>query len=340
MVRRRIPFEGNDAQYVSYLEDIILGSQLHRGQGAFQPQTVTAGRSDYVGFERSCTPPASEEDSNDESSQTLQIIECKPGEFKEPPKKQARHLDKRVQQELDTFIAQVPDITDFDSTMEKLGLGDNQTIVSGLINGLDMSSHDAINSLGSCSEALHTLREYALFTKKCNDITKRLRCLAQFQGIVFISLCDVVLGIGEARDRVYEAMQIHISNSHEQHLHKIIAGARWVNRCVVELSTKGWGSRSSEIFLINDQSVNFYARYAASGVHTRPYFLGKLENQQPKTADTDSIGRFIISIPCIIKVLLGDITEYNCRSYYLNYLLIAADSPLYVKFSDTIIPLH
>ena len=323
MARRRIPFEGNDAQYVSYLLDIILGSQLHRGQGAFQPQTVTAGRSDYVGFERSYTPPASEEDSNyDELSRTLRIIECKAGEFKEPPKKQARHLDKRVQKELDTFIAQVPDITGFDSTMEKLGLGDNQTIVSGLINGLDTSSYDSINSPGSCSEALHALREYALFINKSNAKAKRLRCLAQFQGIVFISLCDVVLGIGEASDRVYEAMQIHISDSHERHLHKIIAGARWVNRCIVELSTKGWGSRSSEIFLISklpetpnicslnadrkdDQSVNFYARYAASGVHTRPYFLGKLENQQPKTADIDSIGRFIILSLALLKYYLG-----------------------------------
>jgi hypothetical protein len=245
---RRFNFEGDDAQYISFLESIVQNS------GLLQPVTLppsTEGHT-YSAYEssrnrRQHTPPTSE-DEETAVSQRLQIIEYDPSETTSKPPRPSK---ERWQKELDCLLSSA-NIEILDKKAQEMGLGDNQIIISGLVNGFiicDYGLHATSTPL-PVSEFLLTLRKYALFTKKCSNEAQLLSCLARFQDLVFVSFCDVALGLGEAKDLVHDAMRLYISNSEGKNLDRIISGARWVNRCITELSKTAWSSRSPEIFLL------------------------------------------------------------------------------------------
>ncbi|RHZ48776.1 hypothetical protein CDV55_102062 [Aspergillus turcosus] len=289
MAPRRFLFEGDDTQYIKFLEEIVQRSGLvpplalsATPKAGYDPQPYEYPREIAIH-----TPPASEDEGRT-ASQELQIIQFDPS--KKYSRSRTRPNTERWKKELDDFIGRVCDINDMEARRKDLGLGDNQTVISSLIDGFSFTDNQ-LNTSGfslSDSSILRTLSNYAHFTKKSTDV---LSCLAHFRDLVFVSFCDVVLGSGEGRDRVHDTMRLYISDSSGQNLDKIISGSRWVNRCIANLSKTYWGLRSSEIFVLNGQTLNFYARLSAISdilgydqVCTlecfRKYYAGRFSNRR------------------------------------------------------------
>ncbi|THC88477.1 hypothetical protein EYZ11_012079 [Aspergillus tanneri] len=277
---RRFDFKGDDAQYVSFLEDIVQKSGLLQ-PAKLPPSTEGHTHSAYVSSRNrhQHTPPTSEDEETMVSRQ-LRIIQYDP--FETEKSNRLRPSKERWQKELDRLLSLVPNIEALDTKAQEMGLGDNQIVISSLVDGFIIGNHggpDATSIPLPDSGFVLALRKYALFTKKSHNEARLLSCLARFQELVFVSFCDVALGLGEAKDRVHDAMRLYISNSEGRNLDKIISGARWVNRCITSLSITPWGSRSPEIFILGGQTTNFYGRYAETGYKCTPYFLNLLQQR-------------------------------------------------------------
>ncbi|GFG16625.1 hypothetical protein IFM61392_09604 [Aspergillus lentulus] len=317
MASRRFLFEGDDAQYIRFLEDIVQRSGLAlplalstSPQDGNDPQPC-----ECPGRIVTHTPPASEDEERTES-QELQIIQIDPS--KNHSGSRARPNTERWKKELDDFIGRVCDINNMELRRKELGLGDNQAVIASLMEGFSFADdyHNTSGFSRSDSSLLRTLSNYARFTKKSTDV---LSCLAHFRDLVFVSFCDVVLGSGEGKDKVHDAMRLYISDSSGQNLDKIISGSRWVNRCIANLSKTYWGLRSSEIFVLNGQTLNFYGRYAACGYESEPYIMARLGKQAGSLSESYPQGRIPICIPCILKLLVGNALELSVISDILGY---------------------
>ncbi|KOC10270.1 hypothetical protein AFLA70_265g001371 [Aspergillus flavus AF70] len=313
---RRFDFDGDDAQYISFLEDIVHNA------GLLQPATLPPSTEEHThpAYEssrnrRQHTTPTSKDEKT--TVPQFQIIEYNPSETKSKP---PRHNKERWQKEIDCLLS-LANIKILNSKAQEIGLGDNQIVISGLVSGFNVSDYcpDADSISLPVSEFLLSLRKYALFTKKCNNEARLLSCLARFQDLIFVSFCVVALGLGEAKDCVHEAMKLYISNSEGQHLDRIISGARWVNRCITELSKTAWSLRSPEIFLLGEQTINFYGRYAEAGSQSTPYFLNSLQELAKGFSDAEQTTRIPISIPCIVKLLSGPAIELSAICDILGY---------------------
>ncbi|KAH1590883.1 hypothetical protein KXX44_008951 [Aspergillus fumigatus] len=315
MASRRFLFEGDDAQYIRFLEDIVQRSGL---VPPLAPSTQKDGNDpqpcEHLRGIDTHTPPASEDERT--ASQELQIIQIDPSKNRSGSR--TRPNTERWKKELDEFIGRVCDINNLELRRKELGLGDNQAVITSLIKGFAFAD-DRLNTSDfslSDSSLLRTLSNYAQFTKKSTDV---LSCLAHFRDLVFVSFCDVVLGCGEGKDKVHDAMRLYISDSSGQNLDKIISGSRWVNRCIANLSKTYWGLRSSEIFVVNGQTLNFYGRYAACGYESEPYIMARLWKQDGSRSGSYPHGRIPIIIPCIIKLLVGNALDLAVISDILGY---------------------
>ena len=328
-IMRRFHFEGDDAQYIVFLEDVVQRSGLLRPTRLPNPPSRIQGDTQvHKAHNFQQGPPLSKEVGT-ATSEKLQIVQYEPSKVKK--NFQARFTKERWQKELDHLLLLFPSINALDFMAEQMGLGDNRKFVSSLVDGFTSKKNfgNPINpplfALPD-SDVLNALRKYALFTKKSSDEAQLFSCLAKFQDLIFVSFCDVALGIGQSKDSVHEAMRLYISASEEKNLDKIISGSRWVNRCIVSLYETNWGLESPEIFvlgksssnlkdlfganLIGGQSMNFYGRYSEHSSRSSSYFLERL-NQRAINHPGFEQRKIPISIPCIIKLLVGDTIEYE-----------------------------
>lgn len=261
IIMRRFHFEGDDAHYIVFLEDIV------QKYGLLQPTPSTVRGNSQVSkattnnFQH--TPPPSDNEERATSEQ-LQIIQYEPTKAKKDDR--IRVTKERWRTELDSLLSPFPSIDALELKAEEMGLGDNQIVVSSLVDGFALYKNvaDAANGEAFATfdpDALGALRRYALFTKKSSDEARLFWCLAKFQDLIFVSFCDVVLGIGESKNRVHEVMRLYISDSEGQNLDKIISGARWVNSCIVNLCQTAWGFRSPEVFVLGKSVWNLNFLY-------------------------------------------------------------------------------
>lgn len=110
-------------------------------------------------------------------------------------------------------------------------------------------------------------------------------CLAAFQELVFVSLCNVLLHHGFSEDDINTVMRWkNISNSSSKSLKRLRSRALWVNRLINQLSWQGCGDpqltqhlfiRLTNCLDIGGRGIKQYGRFADSA-QIYNYFVTRL----------------------------------------------------------------
>ncbi|GFF96247.1 hypothetical protein IFM53868_08441 [Aspergillus udagawae] len=249
MATRLFPFAGDDAQYISFLEDVIQRSGLVGSTGLTM---VPEGTSSLASSGPACHTPPPSEDEGCQTPEELQIIpyspEKKSGQVSNGISSQPNQ--QRRDRELVDFVSQIPNINQLDLRIKELGLGDNRIVISSAVGAFTKDGTNSGNFPISTSPALLALCKYALATNQSHEEATLHKRLSRFQELIFLCLCDVVMKSGEPKEKIHEIMSLHLSNYSWQYLDRLLCGSRWVNRCIIELSETAWGLRSAEIFIL------------------------------------------------------------------------------------------
>lgn len=172
---RRFHFDGDDTDYVVFLEDLV---QRH---GLLQPTRLSTSstlRGDN-GFQHSTPPPSDNEERV--KPEKFQIIQYEPTKAKKGTRAQA--TKERWRSELDSLLSRFPSIDALESKAQGTGLGNNHIFVSSLVDGFALSEKVADAANDEAFDALGVLRRYALFTKKASDEARLVSCMAKFQDL-------------------------------------------------------------------------------------------------------------------------------------------------------------
>jgi hypothetical protein len=191
---------------------------------------------------------------------------------------------------------------------------------------LPMGTLSTVDPSASSNCIFQGLNLYACKTKISRQVAASAAKLAQFQELVFVSMYNVFLHLGYSIISIYQAIYTCFGPRSSKSFDRLLRGAIWANKCISFLFDKGWQYLSTENFLlcktsrarrtdwwtsltcIGGRLVKFYARisdYKESAKlleeHlTQPKYKMSLEE------DPEWIP---YSIPCIIKILIGDAIE-------------------------------
>ncbi|OCL05699.1 hypothetical protein AOQ84DRAFT_441312 [Glonium stellatum] len=86
--------------------------------------------------------------------------------------------------------------------------------------------------------------------------------LSRYQSVLFLLLCDVMIKQGENPNTVNDIMQKAFGKSTSTNLARLRRGAVWVSQQISTLHQKGWGYRSSEIFVLCALPFKNYGNFA------------------------------------------------------------------------------
>jgi hypothetical protein len=315
-------FDGPDEAYVSFLKGMraTIQREIETWEHSFPSSHQEAPTSDdlrIVPFD----PPA---------------IDDQPSKKQKPKPKPilSQPVPPRWKIELDAFLASLP--TNLPSSKEAVGLSGNMVALNVLL-AVDTTSTDQTHSPSAWTAPftfLETATQYALTTRK-------LRACAQF-AILCARFREVILGCLSVvlhKDKGYKGLgnailQEGFGNTlKEESCHRLRRGARFANRCVSKLSSTNWKHQSSELIYLSKfgvcligpvtdwilsggRSLDQYARISESS-KSCGIFDEYLENLKWKDtnelsdeldtpSDYGSSGNIPISIPCIIKCLVGN----------------------------------
>ena len=98
-----------------------------------------------------------------------------------------------------------------------------------------------------------------------------------FQQLLLVCLCNVLLYQGVPQDRIIGILQICISNSSKENVELYLKGATWINQLLDELFFNGWGYRAVELVAICMYISSVGALIFAINRHTQGIF------QSPRT---------------------------------------------------------
>jgi hypothetical protein len=92
--------------------------------------------------------------------------------------------------------------------------------------------------------------QYGLVANNCAASGRLTILVGKYQKLIFVCYCTVLLSLGNSKDTVNWMMRQYISDSDDKNLERYRLGCLWVNRCVSSLLRLGWGYQSWEIFVL------------------------------------------------------------------------------------------
>ncbi|PGG95598.1 hypothetical protein AJ80_09937 [Polytolypa hystricis UAMH7299] len=318
---RCFPFDGDDAQYIKYLESQVVYYRYWYYQAPRQA-LPHAGPSQFDD-----PSPDQPNGGNVSSTQSTQKEGLKIISFKYNPKPSV----PQWQNQLHGFLKSVPHFSKWEEwrkTNSFHTIKQNNIVIAALLEDSSPSvaldrlvTQSSISTINIASpewiERSHRYAHQTAALEKLGTITSKI---ASFRQIVVASICVVMLHLKVSTDVVNRIMRACVSDvSDDESLRRYRRGAIWVNGCICRLSAT-WGHRSTEIFFLSGYELSYFARISESDC-SLPYFI---EQKQSKGVPPKEGSAWTpISIPCIIKrtagrgVSLRDICDALEQTYEL-----------------------
>lgn len=244
--RRVFPFNGNDAEYIRFLE-----SKLLEAQPFLHPLPYSIPQPSFPGI-----PTASDRQFINFSNESFNSDVASKGKSL-----QLRTRAPQWEKELVKFLASVPAADKWNNARKDSGFAtvDKNKLAIQLMLGRPANTS---MSLDSCRPGvpliLPTDKEdivlrgcnYGNFSIRCAEDGKFAVRVAKYQQLVFVCYCTVLIFLGVSKETVNWMMRQYISDSDDKNLERYRSGCLWVNRCISQLLTQGWGYKSWEIFLL------------------------------------------------------------------------------------------
>lgn len=244
--RRIHNFRGNDQEYITYLESLVL--------------RVTPPSPPYSDV-RDEAIDSSDSDANN----PLVIIEYQPGYPVEDEQRLPIHAEKkkrpapRWEKEIDEMIGDIPP-QDWSLRRKTVGISSEASIFVAL----DILIHGVKPQRGQMGEeadtlmandyasdsVLHLLDTFALATASLQVHEAFTTQVLNFRVFVFVSLCCVALHNGAEQELVDKIMQKCVSDSCQKNLTRLRNGALWVNRMMAQLAADGFSYLAYELFVL------------------------------------------------------------------------------------------
>lgn len=258
---RRFKFDGNDADYITFLEDTILESSR-----VIQTyKTFLSDRNGHSPHARERCPTLFQKRSSpfcqdDEGRETkrLKIIEYNPHSQGNSTTPANSEKEYRWQRELKQMLERIPSLDFWENERSNFPLV-NETILKAAVNHEPFLMDLSLNSkkFPHTRDVIVILRHYCSFTKGVISEANISQKTASFMELIFVSLCAVALKTVEDAQRVYGIMRLYVSDARQRHLDKLIRGAIWANQSISALSKTDWGTRAAEVFLIGKNTAAF-----------------------------------------------------------------------------------
>ncbi|KAB8213093.1 hypothetical protein BDV33DRAFT_82743 [Aspergillus novoparasiticus] len=244
---RLFNFEGNDSEYIKYLELRLLEVQSLIPSS---PSSSSKPRS-------SSLEPSKARESR--------FINLSVEKFNSNPRKgtlRSRTKPAQWERELSKFLSSLPEPDKWHHARKIAGFPTNERnkLAIQLLLGRPSTSAQVLHPsrISECPSLLPTDNEdlilrgcsYGNFTIQCEEDGKFAVRVAKYQQLVFISYCAVLLSLGNSRQTIDWMMRRYISDSDNKNLERYRSGSLWVNRCISQLLKQGWGYKSWELFLL------------------------------------------------------------------------------------------
>ncbi|KAE8146284.1 hypothetical protein BDV25DRAFT_143843 [Aspergillus avenaceus] len=144
----------------------------------------------------------------------------------------------------------------------KLMLGETTEAISPSQQGYIHPETPSI-PLSDNGDSILRAHKYGAFIFTCADEGKFASRVTEYQKLIFISYCTVLIYTKNSKETVYSMMRKYINkDSDDKTLDYYRYGALWANRCIASLLYNGLGHRSWEIFLLQARSPAQFGRSA------------------------------------------------------------------------------
>lgn len=229
-------FKGSDAQYLQYLERLILE---YRAQLQISAEVE----------ERSPQVPAQSR----KRRRSLEIEHWNPAGAPGPRKKPPwTNLAQKL-------VMEIPEAKDWTEALKENGL--HELMTSGkAVAYLLATSYGAGRSLWQTDlvpaevedgpEVVRRVKQYAQATVQMDVTAVAAVMLANFQKFLLYSLCVVLRETGVPVSEVYDTMRICLGNVKQETCWRTLRAAIYMNQVIDSLYMDGWGLRASELFLL------------------------------------------------------------------------------------------
>ena len=229
--KRRFPFNGSNTEYIKYLENRLTAAI---GSGSL-PQPFQFHDTGQQSDEQISSSYVS-----DPKQQTPFIIW-------EPDEESSEPLE-RWKLQLKQLIKDIPVITKWAEQREKYGLNtiqDNQRVIDLLLGKPDGTKKTKIETVpfiptsSSITTWVANSYTYACQTANLEKKSQLDLTIARFRRIIVASGCDIMWKMGVLVDDIDRIMKASVSDTGYRNLEAHRRGARWINKCIPELSTNG-----------------------------------------------------------------------------------------------------
>ncbi|KAI1906551.1 hypothetical protein LOZ65_006852 [Ophidiomyces ophidiicola] len=250
-------------------------------------------------------------------SRGLEIVHYNPR--RKPTTATAPQNDSRSDREFNEFLSAIPATKDW-KNIQPISPEELKFLLSETIK-LDDSDRLMLND--SPTAISFDLRlwdkrsyQYVVYTSQAIKTHSAIGSILQFRIIISVLMFNVMLETGVSVNLVNAMMRNLIANCTAQGLQRYRSAAKKVNRCILNLSNKGWGNRSAEIFYRFGRTLPQY-RHMFTTRKSCDRFLTEMEKRgTPHPLQDDQMP---ISIPCIIKRLAGESIKLQTISCFLGY---------------------
>jgi hypothetical protein len=244
MPQRLYGFQGNDKEYIKFLESVIL--------------------------EKSCLSPpvpssALELDlsqTGESSVSSLRFVKCTP-RLTNHTRLQARNNEsEKWKKQMDKFVRALPSEAGWHEARANSGINtpirNKQAMKLILGHAGAAIFHEKFDATilppmqpTDSRELVVRGCQYGAFISRCADDRNFAKRVVAFQNLVFCSYCVVMMQAGVSKETTNDTMRRYTGRDlDDPTLDKYRLGAIWVNRCMATLLEKGWGHKSWEIFLL------------------------------------------------------------------------------------------
>lgn len=264
--RRVDDFEGSNKEYVEYLETQVLLArrQLESVRPPTPPkspvrQSVVSPENTSVAEPRTsheCPEAQTTPDGKINGTQFTFVAHAIPQTF---VKEKASNETPGWHAELNVMLADIPLAALWKERRVRVEMSSsvqNHSVLTTLLGGsLNFNSlADYATHIRSPTSDLEILLKhadvYGHATREAQKLAQFATTIGVFQELIFVSLCVVLEGSGTPKDSIDSLMRLCFKANERKSLERIRCGARWVNRCIINLSRGDWGVRSTEIFLL------------------------------------------------------------------------------------------
>jgi len=259
--RRLYDFKGDDAAYIQHLEQRLSVWETRRRSCALAPELHHRRRALGPGkLPPTVSPPSLPPSSGGLHVQTEKELVIIP--YQLPDAQASTDLARESKPDwlyhADRLIQKVPHAQKWMKRWKSYGIDsvrDNESAINVFL-GASQSTlpHSACSEFKDTNEGVRaaliaSATQYSSLIKSFGVAAGLHVCLAGFQELVFVSLCNVLLHYGVAEDDVNTIMRNNISNSQPKNLKRLRSGATWVNKLINHLKWLDWGDRAFDLFV-------------------------------------------------------------------------------------------